>query len=226
MRQIAGAVTFLAPGRKPDDPLRVTRDRGLFYEGPLAAGAAVKWRVGARGTGYRVALNDERLLDEATLAGPDAFAQLLSANTRSVRVHGAAMLTRMRDERAAPAIDKLREEARDEEAATLASLARAAAAVYTCEVVVTPSASGKGSASVCVMNTSDTAQGPLRAVLTLTRRASKATPADDDRAVSSMPLGRAVTIPAKSGVRVHGAAEVAAAALTEVVTEVVVEHER
>lgn len=222
LRDVTGAVTFLGPGRKPEDPLRTLRDRGLFYEGPLVSGAAVKWRVSARGTAYRVSMNDDVPLDDAGMASADAFAKLLSANTRSVRVHGAAMLTRMRDERALPAIEKLREDAGEEESAVLASLARAAAPVYACELELRG-----GAPSACVMNTSDEPHGPVRAVLVLSRARDKTPPGEDEPRgpIGTIPLSRAITIPAKSGVRVRGDEGTVAAKLPDVVAEIVLETE-
>ena len=212
LRDIAGAVTFLAPGPKGDDALRVTRDRGVYSAGPLAPGAAVKWRVGARGTSSRVAVGGaDGVLDDESVPSGDLFEKLLAAQTRSVRVHGATMLARTRDPRASKAIERLREDGRDEETPTLEALGRAIAPVFACQLEI------KGKPSTCVMNTSDEA---VTAKPVLVVRVGK------ERAVAArVSLAGPSSLPAKTGARYVADGEVEAAAVEGASVEVVVGQE-
>lgn len=213
LRDVAGAVTFLAPGPRAGEPPRVTRDRGVFYPGPLAPGAAVKWRVGARGTTYRAAITgaDTPLADDA-VAPADAFEKLLGAHTRSVRVHGAVMLARTRDPRAERAIEQLREDAREDEGATLDALGRAIAPVFACDL------EARGAPSVCVMNTSDEQVRP---------RPSLVVRIGAERAVAArVALRGPQTLPPKTGARFSAAEVVEAIAIDAATTEVLLDgHE-
>jgi hypothetical protein len=130
-------------------------DRGLFWEGDLAPGAAIKWRVKAPGTEMRIDASVTGTLEEAGMAPapPDAFQHLLgSSHFRAVRAHAALMLAYLRDPRAEAA-------ARDVQGAGDPSftpaLLRASAPVFACEV---RRASGRFDA--CVFNaTSSIAKG-------------------------------------------------------------------
>lgn len=204
----------LAPGAVPAH----TQDRGVFYEGPLAGGAAIKWRVRGRGSSFTVDGLDESALDDASLASPDAFAKLLDAHTRAVRLHGAAMLARARDERAGPAIERLRSEARDDESAFLGSIARAAAPVYACKLGMEAQNDGQVAVSACVMNTTNDDAGPLEVALALSQGTTRGPVggrrgggADETTAsVLRAPLAPALRVPAKTGVVVHGTIDVSA----------------
>jgi hypothetical protein len=244
LRDVEGQVLFMTAGQRPGDPPRVRAERGIYYEGPLLEGAAIKWRVAGRGTMYRVTGPAEQFLDDAALAPADAFAKLLSARTRSVRVHGAAMLARMRDERATAAIEKLREDARDEEQPQLAALARAAAPIYTCDVELALGEAGQAAVTACVMNTGDEESGPLDAVLMLSSvppkpgqpppagqagQEAQVDPGELGRgpiALVSAALRRSVVVPPRQGVRISGSADVTPATGRQVSTEVVLEPSR
>jgi hypothetical protein len=210
--EIKGNVSFLhalGPGEAP----RQVQDRGVFYEGPLAGGAAIKWRVRGRGSSFTIDGLDEAALDDASLASPDAFAKLLDARTRSVRLHGAAMLARARDERAAPAIERLKTDARDDEAVFLGSIARAAAPVYACKLAMIAEDEGRVAITACVMNTTNEDAGPLEATLALTAGATRspATRGRPEEAAAPLlrsPLSRRLRVPAKTGVIVRGVLDV------------------
>jgi hypothetical protein len=208
IRELKGNVAFTVPGATEDEP-RVRTDRGFYYEGALAGGAAVKWRLSGRGTGYRATTEVDGLLGEGDLAPAEAFARLLDARTRSVKIHGAMMLARMRDERAAAALEKLRQDAGEAEQPVLDSLARAAAPVYGCEVEIQRDGEDIGVAA-CVMNTGEEEAGPLDASVTLgDRRAlgasgrSAPTPGEESPQLT-VPLRRGLLIPPRTGVRVTG----------------------
>lgn len=204
-----GFLHAVAPGETP----KRTQDRGVFYEGPLAGGAAIKWRVRGRGSSFLVEGLDEAPLDDASLASPDAFAKLLDARTRSVRLHGAAMLARARDERAAAAIERLRTDARDDEAVFLSSIARAAAPLYACKLTMLAEDDGKVAVSACVMNTANEDAGPLDATLALTAGGTRspvrpAGPSAPPTPLLRTAIAKGVRVPAKTGVLVRGSLDV------------------
>ena len=207
--EIKATLGFLhaaSPGETP----RKVQTRGVFYEGPLAAGGAIKWRVRGRGSSFAIdGLDDSPVADES-LASPDAFAKLLGARARSVQLHGAAMLARARDERAGPAIERLRAGARDDEAAFLTSIARAAAPVYACKLAVVADTEGRVSVTACVMNTTVEDVIGLEVTLALAPGGAR-TPVS--RGESPPPLlrstiARNLRVPAKTGVIVRGSADV------------------
>lgn len=204
-----GFLHAAGPGEAP----RRTQDRGVFYEGPLAGGAAIKWRVRGRGSSFLVEGLDEATLDDASLASPDAFAKLLDARTRSVRLHGAAMLARARDDRAAAAIERLKTDARDDEAVFLSSIARAAAPLYACKLTMQAEDDGKVAVSACVMNTANEDAGPLDATLALTSGGTRSpvrplVPGASAAAVLRTAIAKAVRVPAKTGIVVRGTIDV------------------
>ena len=197
----------------PGQPAQRTQDRGVFYEGPLAGGAAIKWRVRGRGSSFLVEGLDEAPLDDGSLASPDAFAKLLDARTRSVRLHGAAMLARARDERAGPAIERLRTDARDNEAAFLSSIARAAAPLYACKLSMQAEDDGRVAVTACVMNTANEDAGPIDATLALSAGGTRspvrpAVPGTSSAPVFRTTIAKSVRVPAKAGVIVRGTVDV------------------
>ncbi len=201
--EVKGDVEFILPGANGGE--RVRGDSGFYYEN-LRGGRAVKWHLTGRGTSFRVKTNHDELLDESALAPADAFAELLSAQTRSVRVHGAMMLARMRDERASRAVAGLREGASDDELPRLDALARAAAPVYVCDIE--PVREGPSLAlAACVMNTTDEEVGPLSVRAQVMARNDQAQPADP---VPPASVRRQVRVPARTGVRVQGSVDVSA----------------
>lgn len=211
LREIKGNVTFLNAPRSGHGPLRVGDERGVYYEGPLASGAAIKWRVKGRGTSYKVQMNYDSSLGEGEYASGDAFAQLLNARTRTVRLHGAAMLARMRDERAKEAIEKLREGAKDEENAFLDAISRASAPLYVCDVEMEQEGAST-KISACLMNTTEELSRPLDAKLIFSKNLpspiTKPANASDEEepqqgAIQSKVLARQVVIPPKTGVRIE-----------------------
>ncbi len=136
-------------------------DRGLFWGGALAPGAAVKWRVRAPGTEVRVdvAYTDrgkERVLGtkRETLAdaglGPapaDAFADLAS-RLSPLRAHAALMLAYARDPRALTFASELSADKPSEAlAADLKAIVRASQPVFACDV-----ARRGGELTACVQN--------------------------------------------------------------------------
>ena len=147
-------------------------DRGLFWEGALAPGRAVKWHVKAPGTEMKLeasyaggavdpaddaSADAGRGLADAHLepAPADAAFELTRSRWRAVRREGAKLLAYARDPRATAAIEALRSNASAAEAAALDDLTRAAADLYACDVAVDADASearGAQAASACVFN--------------------------------------------------------------------------
>jgi hypothetical protein len=127
--------------------------RPLFFEGPLLPGQAIKWSTDAEGTAVEVqapALGSLGSEGEA-LAPTDRFAELLEANNRPVRMHGAMMLAYLGDPRAREGILKLREALREDEAPYLDRLLAATSDLRVCRLTVQADASGR-SARGCLFN--------------------------------------------------------------------------
>ncbi|NUQ78742.1 MAG: hypothetical protein HUU21_34890 [Polyangiaceae bacterium] len=133
-------------------------DRGLFWEGALRPGRAVKWRVRAPGTEMKIESSVNGTLEQAGVlpADADAFYDLLDSRYRIVRVHGAMMLAYLRDPRALDAVRSLGV-APEGEALTVARIERAAAPVIACDIAVRD-----GSLEVCVFNSTERPAGGLR----------------------------------------------------------------
>lgn len=123
-------------------------DRGLFWEGVLSAGHAVKWHVAAPGNEVRTDVSVSGTLAAQNLdpAPADAFFALTSARVRAVRVHGAVMLAYLRDPRAEGAVRALAAQS-GSDADLLARVHRAAAPVFACSIQRTPER-----LSACIFN--------------------------------------------------------------------------
>jgi hypothetical protein len=162
-RPIHNPTLTLVFARRRPNGRRVATDRGLFWEGDLAPGAAIKWRVKAPGTEMRIDVSVTGTLEEAGMAPapPDAFQHLLaSSHFRAVRAHAALMLAYLRDPRAEAA-------ARDVQGAGDPSftpaLLRASAPVFACDV-----RRASGRLDACIFNaTSRIAKGLVLRQVTL-----------------------------------------------------------
>ncbi len=223
MREPQGVVSFLRPGARAGEPPRESDDQSFYFEGALGSGEALKWRLRGRGTTFRIATSEEGFLGEGELASGDAFAKLLGARTRSVRLHGAAMLTRMRDERASAAVEKLREAGLSDEGPFLEALSRAAAPVYACHLEAEATDNGPLRVSACVMNTGDEDSPPLDAELWLSPAPAR-TPVstgEAELAVVRSTMVERLRVPAKTGAMVRGELDASAAQGVEVVADLV-----
>jgi hypothetical protein len=118
-----------------DDGKKPTKHRPLHYGSKLRPGQAIKWHVEARGTSFRVenpiieVLGEER----TALAEANDFADLLGANHRPVRLHGAMMLAFLGDARAKKGALDLREALRESEAPYLDRLLSTQGDLVTCD---------------------------------------------------------------------------------------------
>ncbi len=75
-------------------------ERGLFYPATLKPAQAIRWRVRAEGTEFRVDCPVTDKLGTVPVAEVAGFRRLLSARLMAVRVHGAMMLSYLRQPRA------------------------------------------------------------------------------------------------------------------------------
>jgi hypothetical protein len=163
-------------------------ERGLFWEGELGPGRAVKWDVSAKGTEVKVEPGVTAALDDATgAAPPDAFFELTRARYRVVRIHAAMMLAYLRDPRVHEALAVLGAPAPPEQK-IIGMIRRAAAEVVACDVT----AAG-GRLRACVLNAGVT---PVRGAV-LREVAEGST---DAGAARRWPIGS--TLPVHDGIRI------------------------
>lgn len=132
---------------------RQTKERPLYFEGPLDPAEAIKWTTEARGTDFELLVPDFGLLgingDGAARA--DQFMQLLSANHRPVRLHGARILSFLGDPRAREAALELKDAMRSGEAAYLRRVLMATGDTRVCDVELRHEGQ-KASVGACVYN--------------------------------------------------------------------------
>jgi hypothetical protein len=155
MKELTLVVRFYEQEPPPSKKKRHTKDRPLYFEGPLLPGRAIKWHVEARATHFELENpKPEPLVPGGDSTAPaDAFAELLDANHRPIRLHGAMMLAFLNDPRAQKGAATLKEALREEEAPYLDRVLQAASEVQTCRVT----ASEQGSIRVvqaCLFNQS------------------------------------------------------------------------
>ena len=158
LKDIVMVVDFLL-GPRDGRKARVVDKQDLFWEGKLAPGRAVKWRVRGRGDDFSVtSFVSGSIGDESIAPAPsDAFYKLsMTANTPAVRLHGTTMLAYLGDARVREAIDKLRAEGREDMADALEKLDLASRPLRVCSVRATPDATKQGTLNVqaCVFNAS------------------------------------------------------------------------
>lgn len=153
VRDLAMRVAFVEQDPPPSKRRTAVSHRAVFFEGPLGPGQAIKWTVEARGEDVDIeapALGDLGAGGDGA-APTNRIAELLRANHRPVRLHGAMMLAYLGDPRAKEAALELKEALRDDESAFLERVLRALADVRACEVRL----SGTGPArqlEACVFN--------------------------------------------------------------------------
>jgi hypothetical protein len=122
--------------------LTSVESRTVFFEGPLASGKAIKWHVEERGTTFKIhpPTSNGFIVEEPIgplgegAASASAFADLLTANNRPVRLHGAMMLAYLGDRRARPAIVELGEALRDSESPYLRRILEATQDQIACQI--------------------------------------------------------------------------------------------
>lgn len=152
IEEITLHVQFYEPRGKKMVP---TKERPLYYEGPLHPGEAVKWTTEARGTDFSIAVPDLGNLGPTGTgaASRDDFVKLLDANHRPVRLHAARMLSFLGDPRAREAALKLKDAMRAAEAPYLRRILAATGETLVCDVDV---GDGGGAAvGACIYNATD-----------------------------------------------------------------------
>jgi len=138
LEEIALLVLFYEREAGPSGRRTQVSSRPLFYEGPLLPGQALKWSTDAEGTEIEIqspALGS--LGPEGESAAPsDRFVDLLNAQNRPVRLHGAMMLSFLGDPRARDGVLALREALREDEAPYLGRLLQAIGDLKVCRLGV------------------------------------------------------------------------------------------
>jgi hypothetical protein len=156
LNELSLMLQFFDRDPPPSNKRYSTQNRAVFFEGPLAPGKAIKWSVEARGSEFEI---ENPIPGDIGPGGDgaattDQLADLLNANHRPVRLHGAMMLAYLGDKRAKDAALKLREALREEEAPYLERLIQALSDVVTCDFSV----KGQGptrTVDACIFNRSD-----------------------------------------------------------------------
>ncbi|HLV20263.1 MAG TPA: hypothetical protein VKZ49_05260 [Polyangiaceae bacterium] len=155
IRDLELHLEFFERDPPPISRLHHVDHRVLYYPGVLSPGQAIKWSVEADGSELQI---KNPIAGDIGPGGDGAaplsrFAELLDANHRPVRMHGALMLAYLGDPRAREAVLKLREALREDEAPYLRRLTFATAPVHACNLRV--SASGpERQIEACVFNDS------------------------------------------------------------------------
>ncbi|MFO0571874.1 MAG: hypothetical protein U0263_39990 [Polyangiaceae bacterium] len=228
IREIALSITFYEEDPPPSQKRYPVAHRAVYFEGPLTPGQAIKWNVEARGTSFDF---DRPLHGELGEAGDGAapanlLAELLDANHRPVRLHGAMMLGYLGDPRAKEAALKLKEAMRDDEAPYLDRLVRALSDVRTCNLRV----SGDGSerrVEACVFNAgNETRQKLALRVRGLDAMVNASEPTERPPAVVSEGTFRvAGELPAQAGIVVNAKLDVERASAKPVAFEAFADRE-
>jgi hypothetical protein len=148
-------VNFYERDPAPSNRRTFSQHRVLFFEGPLTPGQAIKWSTDARGVEFEL---ENPVAGDIGPGGDgaapaDAFAELLNANHRPVRMHGAMMLAYLGDPRARDGVLKLQDALREDEAAYLRRVLGTLGDVKPCELSVTGSGPSR-EISACIYNAS------------------------------------------------------------------------
>jgi hypothetical protein len=184
---------------------RPTKERPLYFEGPLAPGHAVKWSTEARGDSYELLVPDLGQLgpNGDGAASAQAFVDLLRANNRPVRLHAARMLSYLGDARARDAALELKDALRAAEAPYLRRILMATGDVRVCDTEVADQTST--TLGACVYNATETDQKDVGLALhTLSRSLDVQQPlADPPELLASSKWKIDQPIAAQSGVFVR-----------------------
>ncbi len=158
INEITLHVQFYEPDGKK---MRPTKERPLYFEGPLRPGEAVKWSTEARGTDFEIAIPDlGNLGPNGDGAAPaDDFFKLLEANHRPVRLHAARLLSYLGDSRARDAALHLKDAMRAAEAPYLRRILSATGDIRVCDVELRKD--NATTVGACVYNASDEDQDAL-----------------------------------------------------------------
>jgi hypothetical protein len=194
--------------------LTSVESRTVFFEGPLGAGKAIKWHVEERGTTFKIhpPTSNGIVVDEAIgplgegAASATAFADLLHANHRPVRLHAAMMLAYLGDKRARPGVIELGEALRDSETGYLRRLLEATTDQYACQIELGPSGNPR-TLRTCIFNAgSSPISGSTATLRLLDSVLSPKDPiAPPPQIVAERILPLEFSVPPKAGLQVEGA---------------------
>jgi hypothetical protein len=162
MNNVALMVQFFDRDPPPSNKRYPISNRALFYAGPLGPGQAVMWSTEARGSEFEIANNMPGTIDPSggDAAPTNLIADLLRAHHRPVRLYGAMLLSYFGDPRARPAVLKLRDALRDDEAPYLRRLLYALGDVRGCELQVSQSGATR-TVQACLYNATNQAKKDL-----------------------------------------------------------------
>ena len=129
-----------------------TKERPLYFEGPLRPGHAIKWSAEARGTSYEILVPEfGQLGPNGDGAAPaEAFVDLLNANHRPVRLHAARILSYLGDDRAREAALRLKDAMRAAEGPYLRRILMATGEVRVCDTET-----GQKTLGACIYNATE-----------------------------------------------------------------------
>lgn len=158
IEEITLHVQFYEPRGKKMVP---TKERPLYFEGPLRPGEAIKWTTEARGTDFSISVPDLGNLGPNGIGAATSaqFVDLLDANHRPVRLHAARMLSFLGDPRAREAALKLKDAMRAAEAPYLRRILAATGETRVCDVEIAGAAAA--TVGACVYNATDTPKDDL-----------------------------------------------------------------
>jgi hypothetical protein len=153
VRELAMQIEFSDQDPPPSNKKYPVANEAVYFEGPLTPGQAIKWSVEARGSTFTVSHPRPGTIGPAgdAAAPTNLLAELLNANHRPVRLHGAMMLAYLGDPRAKEATLKLKEALREEEGPFLDRVLRALSDVKTCNVRIS-GGGPKRTVEACVFN--------------------------------------------------------------------------
>lgn len=154
LSEIALRVDFYDVDPPPSNRRYAVGARALYFQGPLAPGAAIKWSATARGSdvSFENPLPGSLGAQGEGAAPANLLFDLLKANHRPVRLHGARLLAFLGDPRAPAALAELVEAGREEEAPFLSRVASALRELRVCDVKI-DGPLGAQQLAACVHNT-------------------------------------------------------------------------
>jgi hypothetical protein len=135
-RDVEIQIDFFERDPPPAQKRHWVSHRVVFFAGPLLPGQAIKWSVEAEGTEFEIKNPIEGDIGPGGdgAAPISRFAELLDANHRPVRLHGAMMLAYLGDPRAKEAAFKLRDALREDEGPYLSRILQAVSDVRACQL--------------------------------------------------------------------------------------------
>jgi hypothetical protein len=154
LERLSMSALFYEPSKKKASGRRVVSYRPLYFQGPLAPGNAVTWRVEARGASFDVLAPELGMLDEygRDAAPADAFDALTRDRQRVVRLHASMLQAFLGDERGRQHALELRAEGRELEWPYLDRVLQSLSALRVCEVVANDGDGSTHEIECCIQN--------------------------------------------------------------------------